>query len=269
MPSPFPGMDPYLENPELWPEVHSRLIVALADDLAPTLLPDYYVAIEKRTYVNTLEDSVLIGVPDVSILSQQIPSPQTLEPLQRPLEPTTTLTKSKKPQIVTIPVPEEVQERYLEIRETQTGTVVTVIELLSPKNKRMGPGREAYLKKRQQVFMSTTHLVEIDLLRGGTSLPLQGSQESTDYRILVSHSHSRPQAQLYGFNLEDDIPPLPLPLTSTATEPMINLKSNLDGIYDRAGYRFRIDYSQPPTTPSLSTEKAAWVTNLLTQNALR
>jgi hypothetical protein len=31
MPSPFPGMDPYLENPEFWPGVHNRLIVAIID----------------------------------------------------------------------------------------------------------------------------------------------------------------------------------------------------------------------------------------------
>ena len=66
MPSPFPGMDPYLENPEIWPEVHSRLIVAIADVLAPNLHPNYYAAIEKRTYLNTPEDSILIGIPDVA-----------------------------------------------------------------------------------------------------------------------------------------------------------------------------------------------------------
>jgi len=69
MPSPFPGMNPYLEHPDLWSEVHSRLIVAIADDIAPALLPNYYVAIEKRIYLHTPEDSVLIGIPDVSVIS--------------------------------------------------------------------------------------------------------------------------------------------------------------------------------------------------------
>ncbi|MGC1309994.1 MAG: DUF4058 family protein [Phormidesmis sp.] len=51
MPSPFPGMDPYLEMPELWSEVHSRLIVAIADNLSEQLSDAYRVAIEKRTYL--------------------------------------------------------------------------------------------------------------------------------------------------------------------------------------------------------------------------
>ena len=42
MPSPFPGMNPYLEYPDRWPTVHNRLIVALADLLTPQLLPKYY-----------------------------------------------------------------------------------------------------------------------------------------------------------------------------------------------------------------------------------
>jgi Protein of unknown function (DUF4058) len=50
MPSPFPGMDPYLEQPTLWASFHSRLIVATlavsakqrADALAPSLRPKYY-----------------------------------------------------------------------------------------------------------------------------------------------------------------------------------------------------------------------------------
>jgi hypothetical protein len=50
MPSPFPGLDPYLENPELWPEVHHRLITAIADAIGPSIRPKYRVAIEKRIY---------------------------------------------------------------------------------------------------------------------------------------------------------------------------------------------------------------------------
>ncbi|MEH2128789.1 DUF4058 family protein [Nostoc sp.] len=40
MPYPFPGMNPYLEEPELWPGVHGRLIVAMSDH---KLLRIYYV----------------------------------------------------------------------------------------------------------------------------------------------------------------------------------------------------------------------------------
>ncbi len=40
---PFPGMDPWLENPIIWPGVHNWLITAIADDLAPKLAPRYFV----------------------------------------------------------------------------------------------------------------------------------------------------------------------------------------------------------------------------------
>ncbi|MBT9316014.1 DUF4058 family protein [Leptothoe spongobia] len=252
MPSPFPGMDPYLENSEIWPEVHSRLIVAIADRLAPALHPNYYAAIEKRTYLDPPEDSVLIGIPDVSIGSH------ASEPK---VEIRTTAATLPQAEIVTLPLPEEVTERYLEIRDTQTSTVITVIEILSPKNKRTGEGRTAYLRKRQQVLTTQTHLVEIDLLRGQTPMPL-GTQTKTDYRILVSRSNTRPQAELYGFNLRQLVPNFHLPLKPGDTEPEISLKAILDDIYDRAGYSFRIDY-QKPVKPALSEEIQQWAMTLL------
>ena len=98
MPSPFPGMDPYLENPEIWPEVHSRLIVAIADSLAPSLHPKYYAAIEKRTYLATPEDSILVGIPDVSV-TRRSPELKT---------ESTTITTLSQAEIVTLPLPEEI-----------------------------------------------------------------------------------------------------------------------------------------------------------------
>jgi hypothetical protein len=264
MPSPFPGMNLYLESPELWPEVHSRLIVAIADEIAPTLLPNYYVAIEKRTYLTAPEDSVLIGIPDVVVVSQEV---QTEKELERSNTLTATLSQPDEPQTVTVPLAEEVQERYLEIRDTKTGRVVTTIELLSPKNKRSGEGREAYLRKRQRILTSSTHLVEIDLLRSGKPMPMQGVAQLKDYRILISRSDNRPQAQLYAFNLQDAIPQVELPLKAGDNSPIVELKPILDGVYDRAGCRFRIDYSQP-TTPALSGEAAAWVNTLLAEQGL-
>ena len=90
---------------------------------------------------------------------------------------------------------EEVQERHLEIREVATGAVITTVEILSPKNKRTGKGRQAYLRKRHQILASLTHFVEIDLLRGGEPM-LISEAVSTDYRILISRSELRPQAEL-------------------------------------------------------------------------
>lgn len=77
MPSPFLGMDPYLENPDLWSEVHSRLIVTISDALDDQLSDRYRVAIEKRVYQTTPDDSLAIGIPDVAVIGQLPPSDST------------------------------------------------------------------------------------------------------------------------------------------------------------------------------------------------
>ena len=67
-----------------------------------------------------------------------------------------------------------------------TQEVVTIVEVLSPANKRAGRGRDAYLQKRERVLGSSTHLVEIDLLRTGEPMPMAGALRDLDYRIVVS-----------------------------------------------------------------------------------
>ncbi len=236
--SPFLGMDPYLEAPELWSEVHSLLIVALADDLSEQLSDAYRVAIETRTYFSESDESLMVGIPDVSIVSQQT-------------QPTTETAPATAvmPRTVTVPMAEEVQERYLEIRDVRSGAVVTALELLSPKNKRAGEGRRAYEKKRYQVLASLTNLVEIDLLRGGKPLPVNRSGNSRErqgcYSILVSRSDFRPRAELYEFGLRQQIPPFSLPLKPEERALPVNLQTVLAGVYRRAKYHLAIDYHRP------------------------
>ncbi|WP_448570977.1 DUF4058 family protein [Trichothermofontia sp.] len=236
---PFPGMNPYLENPALWPEVHAWLIVQLARTLNPILTPKYRAAVEQRVY----RDALLVGIPDVSVFQQQPESANT-----------TTLTRSSsQPLTVTLPMPDEVQERYLEIRQISTGQVVTVIEVLSPKNKRPGEGQTQYTAKRLQVLASQSHLIEIDLLRTGDP-PLMAGGVPADYRILVSRADERPQAQLYPFNLRDPIPLFPLPLQPGDPEPTIALQPLLQAIYDEAALDLVIDYHQPPIPPVMDSD---------------
>ncbi|WP_427160192.1 DUF4058 family protein [Aliinostoc sp. HNIBRCY26] len=261
MPSPFPGMNPYLENRELWPEVHSRLIIAIADEIAPQLRPKYRVAVEKRVYQMTDENSVLVGIPDV-VVSRSLTNPEPEKSIIAVASPPT------KPVTVSVPIPEEVREAYLEVREVGTGEVITVIEVLSPKNKRPGEGRKAYETKRQQILGSSTNLVEIDLLRSGETMPILGVPIPSHYRILVSRSKSRPQAELYPFDLREQIPSFVLPLRRDDTEPTINLKVLIDGVYDRAGFDLAIDYTQDLVPPLPETD-VAWANTLLQQQGLR
>lgn len=259
MPPPFPGMNPYLENPELWTELHHLLIGILAETLNPQLLPKYRAAIEKRVYQMSGEDALFIGIPDVTVERSRTAN-QTQANVAVALPPATPIT-------VTVPTPLEFREGYLEIREIATKQVVTVIEVLSPTNKRFGKGRVAYEQKRREVLGSRTHLVEIDLLRSGKPMPIQGSSVQSNYRILVSRGDRRPRAELYVFNIQDAIPTFPLPLRSEDVLT-INLHPLLELAYERAGYGVVIDYNREPV-PALSEADTAWVDTLLRRKELR
>jgi Protein of unknown function (DUF4058) len=229
MPSPFPGMDPYLEQPNFWASFHSRLIVAIADALAPQLRPKYYIEVETRTYSSTDDDEILVGIPDAVVLSA---TGVSVPPPANSLSSTSVATQAR-PKRVTLPMPVEVKERYLEVRELGTDALITAIELLSPRNKRKGDGREAYEAKRSRMLASLSHLIEIDLLRGNEPMPMKGDPGKTDYRILVSRSAQRPLADLYDFSLHDAIPSFPLPLKPEDDEPMVNLQEIFNGVYER------------------------------------
>jgi len=110
MPSPFPGMNPYLENPELWPEFQSWLVIAIADAIAPQLRPKYRVAVEKRVYQMIDENSILVGIPDVVVgrsLTKTEKDPSNIAVAASPTKPIT----------VNVPILEEVGEGYLEVRK--------------------------------------------------------------------------------------------------------------------------------------------------------
>jgi len=252
MPSPFPGMDPYLEAPELWAELHNRLIVAIADDLSPKLRPKYRVAIEQRIYL-TSDDRQLVGIPDVTITGRS-ESSGNVSVLEVPIT---------KPVSISLTLPEEVRESYLEIRDVVNGQVVTVIEILSPKNKRNGEGRIAYERKRNRVLASATHFIEIDLLRKGTHFPLGQSSISTQYYVLVARGDRRPHGDLYAFPLRSPLPSFPLPLSGADVEPMIDLQTIFQGVYDRAGFDMVINYEEPSLMKLDDAADGEWAEKIL------
>lgn len=258
MPSPFPGMNPYLENPELWSEVHHRLITAIADAIEPDLSRRYRIAIEKRIYWSEEDESVLVGIPDATIYTQSVAAKS---------QATATLTVDQGV-TVQVPAPETVREAYLEIREVETGYVVTTIEVLSPKNKRAGVGRKKYETKRSRILGSPTHLVEIDLLRMGKPMSLLGQVPQTDYRILVSRGDCRPQAQLHGFSVRQEIPRFLIPLQLEDQAPLLNLQDLLAGVYDRARLEMVIDY-RLEAVPPLREGDRLWAEALLEEKGLR
>ena len=249
-------MDPYLEHPDLWPDVDHGLIEALREFLAPRLRPKYRVAIEKRTYLAEPEGLALVGRPDVGLVrGRDAGSVATGRGASALAEP--------RPFAVTLPVADVVKEGYLEVRDVITGEVIATIEILSPTNKKRGDGRHAYEAKRYRVLASATHLVEIDLLRGGEPMPIiEKERRGGRYGILVSRGTDRPKAMFYAFGVRDRIPAFPLPLAPEDQEPEVDLQSLLHEFYDRAGYDLAIDYRRDPEPP-LTSADAAWAVSLL------
>ncbi len=263
MPTPFPGMDPYLERRGLWEEVHTDLITEIRQFLTPLLRPRYRVAIEQRIYLSLVSPKgELIGKPDVMVASPKSTAPAAMMTVVAVAEPVI----ADPPLVGELPQPEEVVERYLEIRDTTTQEVVTAIEILSPTNKETQDGRRQYEQKRLHVLASATNLVEIDLLRGGIpfamSIPGQATAPQSHYRIVISRSWQRPRADLYLFNLEQPIPSFLIPLRPGEQEPVLPLNQLLHALYDQSGYDLAIDYTEPVIPPLAATE-AAWVTQLL------
>ena len=256
MPSPFPGMDPYLEHPDLWPDVHDGLIASLRDALAPIVRPSYYVALEERTYLDDSGELVLVGRADVTLAATG-----AVPPPRRSVSGTHTLE-------IELPVPLSVRETYLEVRAVPSGEVVTVIEVLSPANKRPGTGRALHLENRARVLSSRTSLVEIDLLRAGQPMPTVSPVTGSDYRLSVARGWRRPKAQFTMLSLRDPLPGVAVPLRPEEKEPVVALGQVLAGLYDRAGYDLRMDYRREPVPP-LSAEDTAWAGELLASCGLR
>lgn len=246
----FPGMDPYLEHPALWPDVHNSLIAAIRDELTPAVAPRYYIGLERRAYLLKPDDVVFIGRPDIAVVPHR--EPEALSPL--PLAAAGVME-------VDVPMNDEVSESFLEVHEVATGRLVTILELLSPVNKLHAEGRQIYEEKRGQVFQTRTNLVEVDLLRAGEPLVVVGPKAQSDYRILVSRGSQRPRAQLYPFNLRQPIPVFPLPLLPGDDEPDVDLGSILHALYERARFDLRLDYSQAPVPP-LEQDDAEWARDL-------
>jgi Protein of unknown function (DUF4058) len=240
-------MDPYLEHPALWPDVHNRLIAALADDLSERVAPRYYVGLERRTYLLKADDLAVAPASDAPVVAPRRATTSTLV-----LE-------------VDVPMQDEVSENFLEIHEVKTGKLITIVELLSPVNKLYRQEREDYERKRGYVFRSSTNLVEIDLLRAGEPMPVIGAPVKSDYRILVSRGTQRPRASLIAFMLRQPIPVFTLPLLPDDAEPEVALNRIVHDLYRRARFDLRLDYTQPPVPP-LSEADNVWAQELIDAN---
>lgn len=261
MPSPFPGIDPYLEG-QVWSDFHSEFIAGLRAHLLPRLRPRYVALIEERIYVELDPEEPQYGYrPDVSIWAEprsfHVRDGESVAVAAPVAAPTTA------PVSVPLYMPEEVHEKYLGIYLRESRQLVTVIELLSPSNKqRRGKGRTEYLEKRDDLLGSETHLVELDLLRGGLRLPMRRRLPAGDYYAIVSRVDRRPWADVWPFTVRDPMPSVPAPLAGDDPDVPLDLQAVFNTVYDRAGYDYSVDYRRE-VLPPLSEENTAWAQELL------
>ena len=190
MPSPFPGMDPYLEDPGLWPDVHHELISVSRDFLNRQLRPKYHVRIEERVYISDENDpGRQVIIPDLRVA--ETGSRSRLRPTY--LTSTSGLAVAEPVELTTL-IEDEIREARLEVTDRHQRSVVTVIEILSPANKIPGArGRTSYEQKRAEVMNSPSHFVEIDLLRAGTPIAARELLPPADYYVHVSQQDRRTQ----------------------------------------------------------------------------
>src|SRR5271157_4366954 len=200
MVSPFPGMDPYLEHPGFWPGFHGQALTAIVAQLVPQVTPAYVVQMEEQLFIHELpaEERRYLGRADIAVGTGPWPGPSSQ----------TTSGVLAASVEVRLPAVDVERQRYIEIRDRRNRSLVTVIELLSPSNKRSGPDREQYLTKRVEILASPTHLVEIDLLAALSSPSPHGEskarlriqridqpkQKTAPSRLLVDHA-ARPLAR--------------------------------------------------------------------------
>ncbi len=283
---PFPGMDPYLEAPDIWPDFHDALAAAIRAHLNAALPAPYYARLQKRA-----ELGIVFGpsshsvIPDVSVLRYPRPENSTWS-LSEP-------RVTGEPEVAVLDLPRTeptagldlrvdtdlLQHRFVEVRNARHGhRLVTLIEIVSPSNKRPGPDRDTYEAKREDVLASDASLIELDLLRGGRrllpyfELVSAVEQLSPDYLVLLNRSALRDgrlmNYTLYSIGLRDLLPCIPVPLSGDDPDVLLDLQVAFNRVYREGPYLRAIDYSADPYPP-LDEDDAAWADELLRSSGLR
>jgi hypothetical protein len=145
-------MNPYVEQDAFWQDFHLAFLPAIRGRLVAQVRPKYIVMLDEHLYVQELppEPRRLVGRGDVSLAAA--PQPRA--------EEAAGVGILEAPTQVHIPVQEVRRVPFLEVRDRLGRELITVLELLSPANKRGGADREQYVAKREQLLQSSAHFVE-------------------------------------------------------------------------------------------------------------
>src|SRR6266540_1480885 len=126
MPSPFPGMDPYLEGPR-WHGFQTMLCVKIVEYLTTQLGPDYVALVEERVVLDEEEEVTISSYsmrPDAYILRESGTAERYgADTLTAPIR-------------MAAPIESTMKEHFVEVRSVGDLELITAIEILSPSNKR-------------------------------------------------------------------------------------------------------------------------------------
>jgi hypothetical protein len=250
-------MDPYLEG-HLWTSVHLHLASEVARQLTPRLQPRYMALPQQRFILDAPEDIAITAgdiYPDIGVVREG-----------PPVEGSAATVAEAPLQLITV-MPSPVPHSWVEIRDVAQRQLVTVIEFLSPTNKR-GEGRREYLEKRKKILLSTAHLLEIDLLRKGQRVPMVDPLPAAAYFVVLSRAGDRPKTQVWPIALDQPLPCVPVPLLSPDPDVALDLQAAVTTVYDTCGYALAAQYQKPPDVP-LPSDAGAWAEQRLRQAGLR
>ena len=266
--NPFPGMNPYLERRDIWPDFHDGLIARLRETMGPQLPGNYRIALQRRVEVEEPfgpPAELTLMIPDALVTDEPVPAALTSSRFAAATATASAVMTAPPENAVAVRVrtPREVRVTWLRVESVPNREVVTIIEVLSPTNKAPGRGRNRYISKREAIISAGVNLVEIDLLRNWEPMPLETPPPASDYRILVCRGWQRPDALLYPFSVRQSIPKFPLPLLPDDPEPEVDLGPIIDGMHHTARYGQIAGYAAPPPEPELAPETQAWVAEQL------
>jgi hypothetical protein len=255
MPSPFPGIDPYLESQGYWPDFHASFMLYCRDALNDVLPEPYEARLGEQLRLIELRDPEIRTVlPDVAILEEAAGRRGEAEAV--------TGVATLDPITIDLPAEEvvEVRDLWIEIHHRPDRSLVTAIEILSPANK-TGQGHWDYLAKRRKLIRQDVHLVELDLLIRGRRLPMQQELPPADFYAFVSRAARRPKCDVHAWSVRQPLPRIPIPLLAPDPDVILDLPALFALGYERGRYARALDYSAPLDLPLLQGDRA-WAEEL-------
>lgn len=251
-------MNPYLERPDVWQGVHNAVIFCLNSAINAVLPSDYFAKMDERLYIEEIDRDF---IPDISITRSASQPPSRSGGAM-------VLEVPESPRLLVVDEP-TIREAFIEIVNAKNpAQVVTVIEILSLANKQNGRGREEYVRKQRDILESTTHLLEIDLLRAGQhtiAAPewhMRREFGPWTYSVCLHRAETGGRYEIFALNLHDRLPSLIVPLSEGVPDVRISLQDVLNRAYDEGRLAYSARYHDPPDPP-LDVKEQAWADEIL------